>query len=237
MNTRGSRACCIAITLLVARQSFCQQVKQHSIRQKTAIYTVNMSYPEFIHPTPAQAYAAATFKADAMRNLKAFKRDAPENAKAAGVEGSLPLTLESNVHITYTSPDLVAGYTDFEEFDGGAHGSTGYQERNVGMRNGKPVLLSRADIFRAGLDIKKLETTLIVPLINAKKENGSDPITEIPDGEFDLYVITNKGLQWLFPPYQVGSYAEGSFIVTVPWSKLKSYLKPAGPMSRFIHRM
>lgn len=234
MNTRGSRALWVSLAMLAGTPSFCQQVRQRSIREKTAIYTVNMSYPEFLHPTAAQALAAKTFKADALRNLKAFKRDAPENAKAAGVNGSLPLTLESNVHLTYTSPDLVSGYTDFEEFDGGAHGLTGYQERNVGFRNGKPALLGRSDIFRAGLDVKKFGAAVMVPLVNAKKDKGDEPITEIPEADLDLYVITAYGLQWLFPPYELGSYAEGSYIVTAPWSKLKPYLNTAGPLKRFI---
>ena len=221
--------------MFTAALSLGQQVRQHSIRQKTAIYTVDISYPEFLHPTPVQALATKTFKADGMRVLKAFKRDAPENAKAAGVDGSLPLTLQSNVHITYSSSDLVAGYTDFEEFDGGAHGSTGYQERNIGLKNGKAAHLKQADLFRSGLDVKKFGKAVLVPLVNAKKAKANfDPITEIPDGDFDLYVITAKGLEWLFPPYELGSYAEGSYDVTASWSQLKASLNPTGPLKRFM---
>ncbi len=38
----------------------------------------------------------------------------------------------------------------------------------------------------------------------------------------------SAGLDFHYPPYAVGSYAEGSYIVFVPWQTFKAYLSPQG---------
>jgi hypothetical protein len=38
----------------------------------------------------------------------------------------------------------------------------------------------------------------------------------------------SSGLTFHYPPYAVGSYAEGSYVAFVPWEKLKPYLTPEG---------
>jgi hypothetical protein len=38
----------------------------------------------------------------------------------------------------------------------------------------------------------------------------------------------SAGLTFHFPPYVVGPYAEGAYVVFVPWEKLKPYLSPEG---------
>ena len=38
----------------------------------------------------------------------------------------------------------------------------------------------------------------------------------------------SSGLTFHYPPYAVGSYAEGEYIAFVPWETLKPYLTPEG---------
>jgi hypothetical protein len=38
----------------------------------------------------------------------------------------------------------------------------------------------------------------------------------------------SSGLTFHYPPYAVGSYAEGDYVAFVPWEKLKPYLTPEG---------
>jgi hypothetical protein len=38
----------------------------------------------------------------------------------------------------------------------------------------------------------------------------------------------SSGLTFHYPPYAVGSYAEGQYVAFVPWETLKSYLTPEG---------
>jgi hypothetical protein len=38
----------------------------------------------------------------------------------------------------------------------------------------------------------------------------------------------SAGLTFHYPPYAVGPYVEGSFVVFVPWEKFKPYLSPDG---------
>jgi hypothetical protein len=37
---------------------------------------------------------------------------------------------------------------------------------------------------------------------------------------FRVFSLSNEGVEFLFAPYQVGAYAEGSYAVLVPWDKL-----------------
>ncbi|GLH78934.1 hypothetical protein SSBR45G_38430 [Bradyrhizobium sp. SSBR45G] len=38
----------------------------------------------------------------------------------------------------------------------------------------------------------------------------------------------SSGLTFHYPPYAVGSYAEGQYVAFVPWETLKPYLSPEG---------
>jgi hypothetical protein len=49
-------------------------------------------------------------------------------------------------------------------------------------------------------------------------------VTLAPSTEADK----SSGLTFHYPPYAVGSYAEGEYVAFVPWETLKSYLTPEG---------
>ncbi|MEN3288837.1 MAG: hypothetical protein V7634_3137, partial [Bradyrhizobium sp.] len=38
----------------------------------------------------------------------------------------------------------------------------------------------------------------------------------------------SSGLTFHYPPYAVGSYAEGEYVAFVPWDTVKPYLSPEG---------
>lgn len=51
------------------------------------------------------------------------------------------------------------------------------------------------------------------------------------DGNFENFLITDTGLRFLFPPYQVGPYAMGSWNIEVPYFELRHILRSDGPYS------
>ncbi len=46
----------------------------------------------------------------------------------------------------------------------------------------------------------------------------------------DVFSFTEEGLKFYFAPYEVGSHAEGSYYVTVPYNELKDILAPRSPL-------
>lgn len=56
-----------------------------------------------------------------------------------------------------------------------------------------------------------------------------------PDAKnFQRFLVSDKGLEILFDPYEVGPYAMGSVSVTLPWKKLKGIVNTEGPVGKFV---
>ena len=50
--------------------------------------------------------------------------------------------------------------------------------------------------------------------------------TKITDKNYENFYLDNNGLNILFPPYQVASWADGEIKITIPFEELKNILKP-----------
>ncbi|HEY4204234.1 MAG TPA: DUF4163 domain-containing protein [Xanthobacteraceae bacterium] len=151
---------------------------------------------------------------------------------------------------SYTQASLVDGRyvsvvrTDYI-YTGGAHPNTDIDtilwddsaKKRISIR---PFFKETAD---DGPTLKALRDASITAVKTEKKARN------IPDsGEIDWYkdvepkllkvgAVTlaassepgkSSGLEFHYPPYAVGSYAEGPFDVFVPWETFKSYLSPQG---------
>jgi hypothetical protein len=151
---------------------------------------------------------------------------------------------------SYTQASLVDGRyvsvvrTDYI-YTGGAHPNTDIDtilwddsaKKRISIR---PFFKETAD---NGPTLKTLRDAAVAAVKAEKKAR------DIPDsGEIDWYkdvepkllkvgAVTlaassepgkSSGLEFHYPPYAVGSYAEGPFDVFVPWQTFKSYLSPQG---------
>lgn len=55
-------------------------------------------------------------------------------------------------------------------------------------------------------------------------------IESLPDELLENFIVTPSAMTFLFAPYAVGSYAEGSFLVKLAFEELGAILDPDGPL-------
>jgi uncharacterized protein YndB with AHSA1/START domain len=104
----------------------------------------------------------------------------------------------------------------------------------------RPFFTETAD---GGPTMKAMQAGVVVSLKAEKKKRG---VEETADTDWDKAIepkllrigaVTlapsteaskSSGLTFHYPPYAVGPYVEGGYVVFVPWEKLKPYLTPEG---------
>jgi uncharacterized protein len=135
--------------------------------------------------------------------------------------------------IAYAGPELISVRFDLASDSlGGAHPSTTSKAVNVMMAEGR--LLAPGDVFRAGAGWEDFLTRRAVSEIARQfREDGFTPperdVRETVTKPY-LWVITERGLTLLFPPYSFGApYVMGGAEVSIPWADLRPYLNPAAP--------
>ena len=104
----------------------------------------------------------------------------------------------------------------------------------------RPFFTKTAD---GGATMKAMQTAIIASLKAEKKKRDVEESAEIDwykgvepkllkIGAVTLAPSTedgkSSGLTFHYPPYAVGSYAEGNYVAFVPWEKLRSYFTPEG---------
>ena len=112
------------------------------------------------------------------------------------------------------------------EDSGGAHGNWGVYGMYF-IRVGELVTeLNLEDLFKEDSDWFSTLSRLIIGGLREQEASGAMG-EDFALNRVDLtFTISDRGLVFLFSPYEVGSYAEGSFFVTVPWGALRPMLRP-----------
>jgi serine/threonine protein kinase len=126
------------------------------------------------------------------------------------------------------------------EWPGAAHGMQYNYSFMYDLRNNREVKLE--DLFNAGVNHLRLLSGLCArDVMRQKKKNGFDEIFEDSEAaaydalkEDSTFYPAQAGLVIIFDPYQVGSYAEGFYVVTIPYSALEGAINPNGPLAAFI---
>lgn len=136
-------------------------------------------------------------------------------------------------NIAYAGPELISvRFIMSMDALGAAHGNNSVRAVSVMMGEGR--LLADSDVFRAGSGWQDFLTRRAVTEITRQfAEYGFRP----PERDVresvtkpHLWLITDRGLTLLFPPYSFGGpHALGGTEVTIPWSDLRPYLNPAAP--------
>lgn len=214
------------------------------VAETTPEYIVGISYP----PSAARYPALA---AEMKRFADKARADLVEAAKARqGKPGELPYDLSLSFTELYVSPTLVAYGADGSIYTGGAHGAP-LIARFVWLPQENRLLRAQDLIatpagWRAVADyVREQLRTAISQRVDADElppaereeilrnalrmiEDGTAPATEnfalfepmvAPDGRL-------TGLRFVFPPYQVGPYSDGTQTVEVPASVLRPHVVP-----------
>lgn len=194
-------------------------------RQKGKYYRINITYPVFPDSIPAGRLANRLIRETVFEEQKAFLENEKAMIQTAKQLGEA-LWLEMHPRVMLARRALISLYFDVSTFGGGAHPNRYFYVVNVGMVGGKPKSLRLADILWENMNPVQVFTDHVVPLLNrAKAERGWPPLTQEDveretDSEIlllcDQFVIAPQEVVWLFEPYSVGPFAEGSYVIRVP---------------------
>ena len=113
----------------------------------------------------------------------------------------------------------------YYSFRGGAHGIQTLSHVVFDAQSGEQI--TEADLFAPGYEAPV--TKLLQEAVKASMEEEDPELLQlvnleevVPNGNFGLF---EKGVEWLYQPYEVGPYALGIVSATIPWEDLKPYLK------------
>jgi serine/threonine protein kinase len=129
----------------------------------------------------------------------------------------------------------------YYEMVGAAHGQSYNFSYHYDLGHNKELELS--DFFSPGVSHLSLLSKLCAKdIAKQKRKNGMEDIYE--DGEATAlealkddatFYPSATGLVFIFDPYQVGSYAEGYYVVSIPYSQLRNIIDPNGPLAPFVN--
>lgn len=157
--------------------------------------------------------------------LSMAKKDVPE-LKRLNSAGMYELLVTSTV--TMDSAALCSGFALKYAYTGGAHGSSTYDVVNVAA-GGKRLGLQ--DLFAKGVDARKeCSYAILEQLLRNGRGSSvqSGQWTELTQDQARKFVVTQTGLTFLFDQGELGSQAEGTIQVQVPFAALKG-LDKKGP--------
>ncbi len=129
--------------------------------------------------------------------------------------------------IVWRTNRLISLLEHYSSYTGGAHGNYGRRGANFQWIGGRLRELTLADFFRHDSGWQQRLAALVIDDLRRQKASGSDGIDADDPAGFN-FTFTPQGLQLHFDPYDVGSYAEGSFTVHLPWELLAPYLPTNG---------
>ena len=125
-------------------------------------------------------------------------------------------------------------YSDTE----GAHPNTTQMTFNFGFVGGAPKKLVLGDLFRPGTQPLATVSKIVIAKLRERDaswiQNGTVKALDSKQG--NEFLIKSDRLTYIFSPYEMGSYAEGTYEIDVPFAALTNKLNPAGPLRLLLQK-
>lgn len=226
------RNCFLFLFLVVVHVSFAQGSVQwkSSELSRAGWWKAKATYPVWNKPAGAQVLASEHFQSDALGRYNRFLSETRELMRDLGKpHGEHFVEIKSTLSVN--TPQVVSGYLTHFEYTGGAHPNTFYQTINVGIVNGKPARLNLKSLLARGVSPEQVLNEVLLPRLNAAKEKrGLETVDRIDPKLADSFILTPQGISWIFQPYAVGAYVEGTYIIKATWNDLSGLLNPNSPL-------
>lgn len=150
---------------------------------------------------------------------------------------SIPYTLVISADVTWQGTGLTVIKTSKYSYEGGAHGSSCFTFLNWNLQTNRRITLKELFIANYREKLNK-----IAERIFRKQQNLADTASLLNgyffnNGIFYLnnnFSITPSGLKFLYNEYEIKSYAEGTTELLIPYSQIKSLLKPNTVLAQYI---
>lgn len=204
---------------------------------KEGKYSVNAEYPQIEGDSRFDAFNQQA-RSMISKDVAAFKTAETEALEETNdlPEETQTSTLDIGYNIRFATDDLISvEFSEGQYSRGAAHGSSITVVLNYDVKNRKKLAL--ADLFQPKSNyLSAISAYCIKNLQDQSKKNDMLMEDQIKEGaaprsdNYGAWTITRKGLWMTFDPYQVAAYAAGPQHVLVPYSALKSIVKPDGPI-------
>lgn len=198
-----------------AAEAYRLVVKQ--TRRKTKSLEVNFAYPLMEGATPgAQGFNA--------RVQRLMSEQLGETKETEGEHST-------SFVVAHRSPEFLSVlFNAYSMWPGAAHPNHAWYSLNYDLRNNREVKF--ADLFRPGSSYVGTVARLCAEEIaRQKRRNGMDifedheeTVAELVSGDATFFP-SESGLVIVFNPYEVGSYAEGYYVVRLPYAPLRGVLR------------
>lgn len=201
-----------------------EQILLQSGKVKSISYEIDARYPQF--DGGAQFDGLNRAFADATRERAKDAVPTPD-IDAGGREQSW--TFEQGFTLYRPGPQAISVRTTSYIFTGGAHGGTTISATLVDLRSGRSVKPSEvmqgewrrsvAEIARADLKHQFVERPGFEDALQPRK------FDKLLDDD-NRFLFRDRALEVIFNQYEVGPYAAGQFLVTIPYSRLAGLIRP-----------
>lgn len=197
-------------------------------------YSIKVNYPEIKNVANSEQ-ANVAIKEIITNTIGEFKQNFSGKPDKP-IEG-LPLTSQSNTlnvvyQQTFATPHVVSFRFAIETFFyGAAHPNTSFVSFNYDLDQGKPIALS--DLFGTTNYLEKI-AVYSKPILTKKLTAAAQAPTEVDakgiapiQENFSVWNLSNKGIIFTFPAYQVAPYVFGVQDVLVPYDVINQDLNPS----------
>jgi hypothetical protein len=223
----------LATAKLVPKAAVTYDFKDGVITSKTRYSEINVKYPVMNGARSSIAIIFnAKIKSFADAEVAQFKKDAQA---AASYPGPGPWYINFYYKIPYNQNGLISVVMQKEEFTGGAHPNTTY--KTFLYDTSTPKFLGLADIFRPTSDYLGAMAKYVKAELGNKLQQDGQPLadwfqtgTNPTTDNYKDFNLTDQGINFIFPPYQVAAYAYGTQEQVVPIDTFKMYILPVGPL-------
>lgn len=155
---------------------------------------------------------------------------------------NLDLFYEARAIVSVATKDFISLYVQLFDYSGGAHPNTSYTGATWGLVDGEARRMKFADYLPEGADPVDIASKLVVPKL---VEMGAswfvsggvgERRTFLTPEEANNFVVTPRGITWIFSPYEAGPYSDGAFFVKVSWQEIRHELDRKALPARAVRR-
>ncbi|MBK0384401.1 DUF3298 domain-containing protein [Pedobacter sp. SD-b] len=162
-----------------------------------------------------------------LQNYAVFKKDYPKVAAGYAWDQKINVAKQDSCIISFTHRIYI--------YTAGAHGLETYLYYNWDKKNNKVLRLNDILVANYNDDLRKIAEQIF------RKDEKLSPSQSLngyffENQKFKLnknFLITPKGLKFLFNPYEIKAYAYGQTKLLVPYSKIQGLIKSNGCLSKY----
>jgi len=200
-------------------------------------YRVAIGYPQIRRTSGAPLAPALQAVNAAIRDsVDALADDFRPEGPPPGADAPVyPVEVDGSTPRTWVSDDAFSALVEVYAYTGGAHGNTYFLPLTFNLATGEAV--GPADLFAEGTPwadtlAARVERD-VVRQLGGRGGLFADGLDPIRGGRVDL-TLGPDSLMVHIPPYQLSSYASGSFHVGVPLAAVAPFARPGGLLARVV---